>query len=948
MRRNDSRSGCDIRAWLTAAMAAAVLLAALASGPARGQSPALTARVQPAPDSSPLGIDRGAAGLWQTLLKLRTRASLLMIEAHPDDEDGGMLTYHARGQGARAALLTLTRGEGGQNIMSEHIYDALGLVRTNELLAAGRYYGVEQYWGTVTDFGFSKTGEETLALWGHDRALADAVRVVRMARPLVVTSTFVGGATDGHGHHSVAGQVAQEAFLAAGDPSMFPEQIRAGLRPWSPLKMYVRVPLGGGARLYSHIEKKWLDAPATTNVEIPTGSPDPVLGFSYSQIARRGWSLQKSQNGGGGTLLGGPVVVNYHRFGSRVAGAEREQSFFDGVDISLAGIAGPAGGQETEFLRQGLLRVSALVERAVSEFSAVQPEKIAPLLADGLQETSALMAQVSASAMTEQAKYGVLRELDVKQEQFERAVVASLGISLSAVAGAGGGQANRNFGAFPAETFAFAVPGQEFTVAVRLYNPAATALALGAMWLQGPAGETWTLQPESAIPSSLAAGQAIEQRFAVRVPDAAAATRPYFHRQDNARPYYDIADERYRSLSFAPYPLTAWVEFNYAGAAVRWGQVVQTVRREVGQGLVLNPLAVAPAVSVRISPRAGVTPLESKSFSLSATVRTEAQAGARGTVRLELPARWRAEPATAPFALERAGEEQTLSFQLFPDRLEEKPYAITAVADCGGREYREGFIAAGYAGLRPYNLYQPATFRTTGVDVKIASGLRVGYVSGTGDAVPESLAHLGIKTEFLSPQDLAAGDLRRFDVILLGVRAYAARPELVANNSRLLEYVRNGGVAVLQYNTGEYDRDYGPYPYDMANGTQRVADETAAVSFLDPQSPVLTWPNRISAADFAGWMDERGRGFLISWDARYQAPLETHDPGQAPQRGGLLYARYGRGVYVYTALALYRQLPEGVPGAYRLFANLLSLPRNPALQLPALRGGPVRPAVPQR
>jgi hypothetical protein len=289
-----------------------------------------------------------------------------------------------------------------------------------------------------------------------------------------------------------------------------------------------------------------------------------------------------------------------------------------------------------------------------------------------------------------------------------------------------------------------------------------------------------------------------------------------------------------------------------------------------------------------------------------------------------------------------------VSFQVFPDRLEETSYTVTAVAESGGRQYREGFVTAGYAALRPYNLYQPATYRTSGVDVKVAADLRIGYVTGTGDSVAQSLQDLGIKTEFLGPQELAGGDLQRFDVIVLGVRAYAARPELATHNSRLLEYVRNGGVAVLQYNTAEYNRNYGPYPYNLPNGAETVVDETAAVTFTDPQSPVLTWPNRLSQADFAGWVEERGHGFLTSWDSRYQAPLETHDAGQAPQRGGLVYAQYGRGVYVYAALALYRQLPEGVPGAYRLFANLLSLPRNPALQLPRPEGGPVRPAVPQR
>jgi len=226
--------------------------------------------------------------------------------------------------------------------------------------------------------------------------------------------------------------------------------------------------------------------------------------------------------------------------------------------------------------------------------------------------------------------------------------------------------------------------------------------------------------------------------------------------------------------------------------------------------------------------------------------------------------------------------------------------------------------------------------------VRLAPGLQIGYVTGTGDAVPQSLENIGVKANFLSPQDIAQGNLQRFDVIVLGVRAYAARPELAANNNRLLDYVKNGGTLVVQYNTGEYARDYGPYPYTMPAGPDGVVvDETSKVNFLDPANPLLAWPNQIAPRDFDGWVEERGHGFMQAWDSHWQAPLETHDPGQNPQRGGLIYAKYGRGVYVYLALALYRQLPEGVPGAYRLFANLLSLPRNPALQPPA----PAKPSL---
>jgi hypothetical protein len=235
----------------------------------------------------------------------------------------------------------------------------------------------------------------------------------------------------------------------------------------------------------------------------------------------------------------------------------------------------------------------------------------------------------------------------------------------------------------------------------------------------------------------------------------------------------------------------------------------------------------------------------------------------------------------------------------------------------------------GYSGLRPYFLYTPSTYKTSGVDVKVAPGLKVAYVMGSGDDVPDSLEHLGIKVDFLAPADVASGDLARYDAILLGVRTYAARPELVTYNNRLLEYVKNGGVVIVQYNTPEFDRNFGPYPFTMTSNPEEVTDEASKVQILAPSNPVFNWPNRITEKDFTGWVEERGSKWMKSWDPRYEALLETHDQGQEPQKGGLLFARYGKGLYVYNAYAFYRQLPEGVPGAYRIFANLISLPKNP-------------------
>lgn len=893
--------------------------------------------------------NRGAAAVWQSLKKLHTRASLLMVTAHPDDEDGGMLTYESRGEGARVTLLTLNRGEGGANVMSSDYFDALGLVRTEELLAAGRYYGVDQYWTRVIDYGFSKTKEECLDKWGHDRVLADVVRVVRMTRPLVITSVFVGGPTDGHGNHQVAGQMAQEVFKAAGDPKMFPDQIKAGLRPWSPMKEYARVPffLEEGhvnpkgvydyathkmmpAGVQDYIHDRWEPGAVKADVVIPEGQFDALLGLNYTQLSREGLGFQKSQNGGIGIPAAGPLMSSYHRFGSLVPAADKENSFFEGMDTSLAGIASLAGSGDNGFLKQGLTEINAAVEEALSKFSAEHPEKVGPSLARGLKATESLLGQLASSNLADDAKYDISHELEVKKAQFNEALGEALGISIRATV-APDQEPNPLFAMFMGDpdTFRVAIPGQQFPVKVHVVDQSSEPIKLEKIELEAAGGEDWSATAEKQAGGELVNNQTVDARFKVKVPDRAGFTRPYFTRPDIEQPYYDITDERYLNLPQAPYPLSAWAEFSYAGVRFRLGQVVQSVKRVTGFGQVLEPLVVGPAISVSISPRAGIVPLDAQSFPVTVRIHSNVKGPAKGVVKLDLPAGWQARPSEAEFSTAQDGEEQSLTFEAMPSHLKEQPYTITAAATYDGHECKEGYQVTGYAGLRPYFLYRPSIYRTSGLDVKVAKGLNVGYIMGSGDDVPASLEHLGIKADFLSAADLATGNLAKFDVILLGVRTYAARQDLVTSNGRLLDYVKNGGVVIVQYNTPEYDHNYGPYPYKMTEDPEEVTDEDSKVNLLEPGNPVFTWPNKITAKDFQGWVEERGSKFMQSWDPHYQALIETHDAGQDPQKGGLLYARYGKGVYIYNAYAFYRQLPEGVPGAYRIFANLISLPKNP-------------------
>jgi LmbE family N-acetylglucosaminyl deacetylase len=897
----------------------------------------------------PLAEDRGQAGLEQALKRLATTASLLMIVAHPDDEDGSLLTALARGQGVRSTLFTLTRGEGGQNAMSGEEYDALGLIRTNELLRADQFYGAQQLWGTEVDFGFSKTQEESFAQWGHDRVLYDAVLAVRKTRPQVIVSTFVGAITDGHGQHQVSGEIAQEAFKASGDPNVFPEQLKDGLTAWQPLAVYSMTPFAPveNGRMFDYATGK--SAPAkfrnyvsgetsasvpSTDVTIPVGTWDPVLGRSYMQIARQGWGEQKSQNGGANPTLSGPGSTSYHLWGVAPAAAARgasqtaPASLFENskvhIDTGVEGIA-RLGGSPPGWLTASLREIGDELGKFEAEQRGQTGLAVARALAPIYRQTLALRERVAASDLIARPKADLLFELDTKIDQFQDALRLALGLDLIAFRtrlGGGGGGPFR--GQSADETPRSVAPGEQFKV--RVHTAQATReTRLNRVWLVSTTGAAWKNEIGSGAPDASKTEPVADTTFDVRVPEDAEPTAPYFTRPTTEQPYYDLSKPEYRERSFAPYPLSGWAEFSFDGLPIRVGQVVQTLERVTGPGGIYQPLVVTPAIGVSVEPEARILPLDGSALPVRVTVHT--QAAAEGTVDLKLPSGWRAEPAEAKFHLAGAGDTEPIMFSVTPDGTGTGAYTVEAVAHSGGRTYASGWHDVSYAGLRPYNLYRPALLKTRKVDVKLAPGLRIGYVMGPGDMVPDAIEGLGAPVHLLTDTELASADLSAWNVIVVGIRAYATRPELEKEQSRLDEFVRQGGTLVVQYQSSTFPA---PLPLAIGRFAERVVDENAPVKLLEPANPLLIWPNRITTADFSGWLEERGHGFLDSWDKDYAALTETADPGQDPQRGGLVVAHVGKGTYIYVAFALYRQLPELVPGAYRLMANLLSSGRAPA------------------
>ena len=872
------------------------------------------------PSSQIPAQDLGAAGAWQKLLKLRTTASLMHTTAHPDDEHGGMLALASRGLGARVSLLTLNRGESGDNAIGPELFDALGLIRTEELIVAGRYYGLDrQYFTTVIDYGFSKRLEEAFDKWGRDAVLRDVVRVIRTERPFVLVSRFQGNERDGHGNHQTAGLITQLAWKAAGDPNMFPEQIQQGLRPWQPFKLYM-----GGVRE----NEDW-------TVRVDAGEYSSALGDSFSNFARYGLSFQRSQVAGRFNPQPGPSFGYYKLLGSRLPATAfgKEQSFFDSIDTRIAalpkllGRPAPAG--------VALEAIDRAVDEAVTAFSLQDPAAAVPALAQGLRATRDALRNAGSDAELRHV-------LSVKEEQFMDAINTALGMQLTAVAQpAGLPEPSGPMAAFaPPPAMGPVVPGQRFEVRATLTNRSRTPVTSPRIALDPSSAaarsakvdrSAFDIDALAAEHAALGYNESAAQRFSVTVRPDAKPSRPYFSRASIQENRYTIDDVAQLHRPASEPALVATAGYIVDGVPVDLRQVVQTREAQLPYGYAMRELKIVPALAVNVRPRQAIVPLSapSRSVEVGVEVVNNADGASSGTLTLRLPAGWSSTPAQEPFSFTRAGEKRQFGFTVAVPALADRDYAIEAVASRDGREYREGYDVIEKRDLETRFLYRPSRVGVRGVDVTISPGLRVGYVMGVGDDVPAGIAQLGAAVTLLGELDLASGDLRRFDAIVTGTRAYAVREDLRTYNQRLLDYVREGGNLIVLYNTQELDpNQFAPFPGELTQRAEEVSEEDSPVEILAPQHPVFRAPNVITKADFAGWVEQRGSKFWSSWDKAYTPLIATWDTGQAPQRGGWLHARHGKGHYTYFAYAFHRQLPYGVPGAYRLLANLLSIGKS--------------------
>jgi LmbE family N-acetylglucosaminyl deacetylase len=825
----------------------------------------ILALILPAPGAAAWRAPAGAAAVRQQLERLRVVGSVLMIAAHPDDENTALLAWCAQGRKLRTGYLSLTRGEGGQNLIGNEQSELLGVIRTQELLAARRIDGAEQFFTRAIDFGFSKTAEETLAKWGREQVLADVVWVIRHFRPDVIILRFSGTPRDGHGHHQASAILGREAFRLAGDPKAFPDQLRH-VQPWQPRRLFWNT--------FSFTRQQEAEAEKMPQrLRIDTGEYNPLLGLSYGELAGLSRSQHRSQGMGSPERRGSSpnYLVLYD-------GDPATSDFLDGVDTTWNRIPGGAG-------------VAAHLDAALAAFDPAAPERVIPHLIEA-RRAAARLAHPDARR---------------KLEEIDETIAAAAGFWLDVTA-----------------SRPTATPGGSVELVMTALNRSSLPARLTGVALEGiggaPAFEGAPLEynrPHTA-------------RADLRIPPDQPLTQPLQLRHPQKGNLYDILNPADIGPAEAPPVLTALFRIEIAGGEILLRRPVEYRWVDRVRGELTRPFRIVPSVSLHLAP---IPLLFASPAPRFVALEVRALAGpASGAARLEAPQGWSVEPSEQSFQLSDAGQSVTLTFRVTPPASAARG-VLRASARTGGREWRDGAVSIGYGHIPPQAVLRPAEALLMREDIRV-SARRIGYVMGAGDLVPEALRELGCEVELLDERRLASGDLSAYDAIVAGIRAFNVRSDLRAAHARLHEYVERGGTLIVQYNTlegfgpeasGSILRNVGPFPIRI--GRNRTTVEEAPVRVLAPDHPLLRKPNRITAADFDGWVQERALYFPAEWDSRYEALLETADPGEPPQRGGLLFARIGQGAYIYTSFAWWRQLPAGVTGAWRMFANLVSAGR---------------------
>jgi LmbE family N-acetylglucosaminyl deacetylase len=828
--------------------------------------------------------DYGASGLAQVLKKINTTKSVMMIGAHPDDEDSGLLAYLARGENARTAYLSLTRGDGGQNIIGSELFESLGVIRTEELLQARRLDGAEQYFTRAFDYGFSKTLAEAKEKWDEKVVLCDSVRAIRAFRPLVVVARFTGTPADGHGQHQFAGYIAPLAVKAAADSNQCTDAGQA----WQVKKLYV---------------SQGFRAAAEPGLKINTGQYDFLLGRSYFEIAMEGRSQHKTQEQGV-LELKGEKISGLNLIESAAQKTEMEKSIFDGIDTSVRGIA-PNTDNSQEIVAGKLAELQNIIAK-LNE-AGLEREKLLPLLAQGWKAAY----DAEWSTRYPQTKFF----LQKKQDEFAEAIKLAAGIQIDALS--------------DKETV---VPGESFLATVKVFFPVTETIKVKEVTLKNPSG--WQVSP-AAVPNE--ANQNAFRRetgnanayLNVTVPAAARPTQPYWMESERNGYLYVWNADKNQTLPFQPPPVSADVKIEIGGTEITLNQPVQYRFADDIRGEIRRDLNVVPALSVSVDQKLLIVPQSDKAQTrrvvMSITNNSSKPINGNASLNIVGPEKidWQYSADRRTFNLKTKGEKTAVTFDVtVPPKTKAGNYQIYAQAGVGEGLATQEMNTLAYPHIQTHRFYTRAETEVGVLDLKTAP-VKIGYIAGSGDRVAEAIRQMNFDIQFLGENDLTNGDLSRFDVIVVGIRASQVRPDFVANHQRLLDYVRGGGTLIVQYQLPVY-QSLLPFPAQIG---ARVAEENARVTILDTANPIFNFPNKITDADFDNWVQERNLNSFSTFDANYKPLLEAHDTNEAENKGGLTVAEIGKGKYIYCSYAFFRQLPAGVPGAYRLFANLLSLPK---------------------
>ena len=899
-----------------------------------------------------VSADSGHVALGLAIRKLNVSGTFMQAPAHPDDETNALFALFTHGTGLRSVDVQNNRGEGGQNEIGPELFRDIGVLRTAELLSAHRIDGAEQYFTRAIDYGYSFDPEEVINKWGRDAIISDYVRLIRMLRPDIVVTMNIQG-RGGDRAHEATTVLAREAYRVAGDPNRYPEQIAEGLRAWQPKKLYFNAGAGvigaggrggraGGAGRGGGAADAAPAAASAHVTRVVTATYDELLGRTYAEIGSDARSNHKCQGAsglpplpgfGGGRGFGGGGQLQYQLVESSIPGQMQkdETGLFDSVDITLAGIAQFAGPDPPEPLVNGLASIVEQARLAKAAFDAGNEAATAAPIEAGLAAIRTLRSQLSAMRLTDSARYEIDFRLRIKERDYQDAVLAAHGLSFDAVADDGlviGGQAVKlsmlavNRGASDVDVTSVAVAGFDSPPPGQ-----ATASSCAANVVKKDAVFTCTVD--------------------VRVPRSAKPTTPYFsdaYWNNPATPAINRFDPAVPfGIAFAPTPFRVTFHVKTGGVEVA-REVPITFRyvKDIYNGDKRMELNVVPVFSVRTTPSLVVAPIAGASAAkplereIHVAVTNGTKGAADATVALEVPAGWKTTPPTAAVSFAREDESLSVRFIVTaPPQVKTGDYTLRASvtsSSTGNERFAAGYQDIEYPHIQRRQVMKPAEAALKVVDVKMAPNLTVGYVNGVGDQVPPAIEQLGARLSFIDQDELAWGDLSKYDVIVTGVRAYERRNDLRAYNRRLLDYAERGGTVIVQYNKYEFNQSqYGPYPAQVSGS--RVSDENVPVKALVPDHPAFNYPNTIGAAAWANWVQERGLYFLGDKDPKYVDLVSMTDsfqdnPGE--KLGSLVEARIGKGRWLYLGLGLWRQLPAGTVGAYELLANLLSLPRAPS------------------